>query len=168
MIKINLKAVCLLFFTLIFISACSTTPSSNSRSSGGSGNKLSQKENEQFIRLLHSEHQDWKGTPYRLGGSSKKGIDCSALMQIIYKNSFDINIARTTKVQANSGIFVNEKDLQAGDLVFFKTSWKVRHVGIYIVDRQFLHASTSRGVMISSLDNIYWKSNYWQARRLID
>ncbi|WP_245597663.1 C40 family peptidase [Psychromonas aquimarina] len=167
MIKFNLKAVCLLF-TLSFISACSTTPSSHSVSSGRSDNSLSRKDSEQFVMLLHSEHQDWKGTPYRLGGSNKRGIDCSALTQVIYKNSFNINIARTTKVQANSGVFVNEKDLQAGDLVFFKTSWKVRHVGIYITDRQFLHASTSRGVMISSLDNVYWKSNYWQARRLID
>jgi cell wall-associated NlpC family hydrolase len=57
-------------------------------------------------------------------------------------------------------------ELQTADLVFFKTGWKTRHVGIYIGEGQFLHASTSRGVMISSLDNPYWQRHYWTSRRV--
>lgn len=117
---------------------------------------------------LSKQYDYWQGTPYRLGGTSKNGIDCSALIQIIYKNAFTKNIPRTTKIQAQSGAFVTRNNLKIGDLVFFKPSGKSRHVGIYMGKNQFMHASTSKGVIISTLDNPYWKSNYWQARRILD
>ena len=169
---------------LIFVSACSNTQSisesvvSEDASEKSAAEQKAEKtddkaektmsEEDLFFSLLRNEYLYWKGTPYRLGGNNKNGIDCSALVQAVYKNSFNITIARTTNKQVNLGFFVYQNALKVADLVFFKISWKVRHVGVYIGDNQFLHASTSQGVMISSLDNAYWKSKYWQSRRVIN
>lgn len=118
--------------------------------------------------LLLNEFDIWKGTPYRLGGANKRGIDCSALIQKIYASTFNIELPRTTERQSRRGYPINKSKLQAGDLVFFKTSLTEKHVGIFIGDNQFLHASSSQGVMISALDNSYWQSRYWQSRRIIN
>ena len=172
-LKFKFNSAYLLLFMLIFVTACSNT---QSRSGNVVSEKVSEKapnkhkkmtEEDLLFSLLRNEYLYWKGTPYRLGGNNKKGIDCSALVQAVYKNSFNIVISRTTNKQAKSGFFVYPNALKVGDLVFFKTSWKVQHVGVYIGDNQFLHASTSKGVMLSSLDNVYWRSKYWQSRRIL-
>lgn len=113
-------------------------------------------------------YNKWKGTPYKLGGTNKKGIDCSGFVHIIFKDEFNINLPRITKEQAKVGVKVNKKDLQSGDLVLFrlKNSANNLHVGIYHKDGRFIHASTSKGVMVSSLNDGYWKDRYWQARRI--
>lgn len=169
MLTFKFKAVYPLFFMLIFVSACSNTQSI-------SGNLVSEKaftkhktmgEEDLLFSLLRNEYLYWKGTPYRLGGNNKKGIDCSGLVQAVYKNSFNMELARTANKQAESGFFVYRDALKVADLIFFKTGRKVRHVGIYIGDKQFMHASTSKGVMISSLANIYWRGKYWQSRRVL-
>lgn len=113
---------------------------------------------------LMAQHERWEGTPYRLGGTSSSGIDCSALVQNIYADQFNVNLPRTTRHQVNEGAAVTRASLEPGDLVFFRPPGS-RHVGIYVGDNRFLHASTSRGVMISSLDNVYWKRYYWKSRR---
>lgn len=115
---------------------------------------------------LYSQHSEWKGVKYRMGGLNKRGIDCSGFVYLTFRSKLGIKIPRTTKAQAKLGKAIRKSNLRAGDLVFFKTSRKVRHVGIYIEDGKFLHASTSRGVMISRLSNTYWRSKYWQARRV--
>ncbi len=76
-------------------------------------------------------------------------------------------LPRTVDEQRKLGFAVKKSQLKVGDLLFFKTGWSSRHVGIYIGNNEFMHASTSQGVMISSLDNSYWKQKYWQARRLL-
>ena len=164
LLTFNFKAYYLLPFILIFVTACSNQ---RSRSDSVISKHKIMAEEALFFSLLRNEYLYWKGTPYRLGGSNKKGIDCSGLVQAVYKNSFHMAIARTTKKQADSGFFVYKQALKVADLVFFKTGWKQRHVGIYLGDNRFLHASTSKGVMISSLDNIYWRGKYWQSRRVI-
>ncbi len=111
-------------------------------------------------------HQEWRGIPYRLGGMSKRGVDCSGFVYLAYKELLGQTIPRTTSEQLNSGAKVPKDRLKAGDLVFFKTGWTTRHVGIYLSDSKFLHASTSQGVMISTLENSYWKRKYWLSRRL--
>jgi len=164
--KFQFNVHSLLLFMLIFVTACSSNQPSSSRVVSSERPEI-MAEGDLFSSLLRNEYLYWKGTPYRLGGNNKKGIDCSALVQAVYKSSFKMGLARTTNKQVNSGFFVDKKALKVGDLVFFKTTRKVRHVGIYLGDNQFLHASTSKGVMISSLDNIYWKSKYWQSRRVL-
>lgn len=120
----------------------------------------------QLVRqALLAQHERWVGTPYRLGGESPRGIDCSALVQNIFSDTFRFDLPRTTGEQVRQGQRVDRDDLRPGDLVFFRPSRAYRHVGIYVGEGRFLHASTSRGVMISDLDNRYWRRHYWQARR---
>lgn len=116
-----------------------------------------------------SEHQhEWKGTRYRLGGNSKSGIDCSGFMQITFRDLFGIDLPRTTKDQAKEGERISKSELRTGDLVFFNTGRgpNGKHVGVYVKNGQFLHASTKGGVIYSDLDSPYWSKAFWQARRL--
>ena len=117
-------------------------------------------------KLLYDQHREWKGVKYKDNGLSKKGVDCSGLVHLTFRDKFGRNIPRTTSRLLKSGKAISKKNLRPGDLVFFKTGFKKRHVGIYVEKKKFLHASTSRGVTISRLDNVYWKAHYWQARRL--
>ncbi|WP_237066081.1 NlpC/P60 family protein [Microbulbifer guangxiensis] len=121
---------------------------------------------QQLKQKLYSQHREWKGIPYRLGGLSKRGIDCSGLVYTTYRDQLGIELPRTTEYQAQVGTAIRRTDLRPGDLVFFKTGHKVRHVGIYLEGGKFFHASTSRGVTISRLDGYYWRDRYWQARRV--
>lgn len=121
----------------------------------------------EIISALNYQYNGWRGVPYREGGLSKKGIDCSGYVYLTYKQRFGMDIPRSTKSLASYGKSVSRRNLRPGDLVFFKTGWKVRHVGIYMSDGRFMHASTSSGVMISSLDDEYWDDAYWQARRVM-
>lgn len=115
--------------------------------------------------VLLAEHERWLGTPYRLGGESRRGIDCSALIQTIFRERFDTPLPRTTSQQVHEGRRVERGNLKAGDLVFFRPPGTYRHAGIYVGDGFFLHASSSQGVALSRLDNSYWRRYYWQARR---
>ena len=111
-------------------------------------------------------HDEWKGTPYRLGGVSKKGVDCSGFVYLAYLNIVGDKLPRTVNAQRILGKEVPRNQLKAGDLVFFKTGRTTRHVGIYMSENRFLHASTKKGVKISNLNNVYWKSRYWFAKRI--
>ncbi|GIU14065.1 MULTISPECIES: NlpC/P60 family protein [unclassified Shewanella] len=156
-----MRFLTVLFFAVL-LSACSSAPSQPV--SAGKATSLSNtaEAKSQLIQV----HQEWKGVPYRLGGMSKGGIDCSGFVLMTFKSRFGVQLPRTTAQQKELGKSVSKSQLRAGDLVFFKTGWSTRHVGIYISDSQFLHASTSQGVMISSLNNSYWKQKYWLSRRL--
>ena len=109
----------------------------------------------------------WIGTPHRLGGVDRSGVDCSGFVQRIYYDLFGIRLPRTTAAQAHHGQPIQVRSLQTGDLVFFLPPRSVRHVGIYLGDGQFAHASKSRGVMLSRMDDLYWRSAYWTARRIL-
>jgi cell wall-associated NlpC family hydrolase len=116
---------------------------------------------------LQQAYRDWKGTPYVWGGESLRGVDCSGFVQLIFKQYFGVKLPRSTKRQLYTGITVSRKNLKSGDLVFFKTGRKELHVGIFIHHDKFLNASVSEGVTISSLQDIYWKSHYMTARRVL-
>ena len=109
----------------------------------------------------------WHGTNYQYGGNNGGGIDCSALMVEAYDDLFNFALPRTTEDQSTVGKRVRKRKISAGDLVFFKTGLSSRHVGIYLKDGIFVHASRSRGVVKSSLDSAYWADNYWKAKRVI-
>lgn len=116
-------------------------------------------------RLLQ-QFQRWEGTPYRLGGDSRRGIDCSAFVQIVMKDAFGITIPRTTREQLNYGKRVRPGAIRLGDLVFFQTGRTTFHVGIMLRGDFFMHASTSRGVTIDRLGEPYWKERMIQVRRV--
>lgn len=106
------------------------------------------------------------GVPYVYGGSSPSGFDCSGFVQYVFSN-FGVKLSRTTYTQVNEGVAVSKENLQAGDLVFFGTASNVSHVGIYISDGNFIHASKPGDtVKINSLYSDYYVRNYYTARRV--
>jgi lipoprotein Spr len=118
---------------------------------------------------LYLEVADWLGTPYRNGGTTRRGVDCSGFVQAIVDAAYGEQISRTTRDQmARSGQRISRRNLREGDLVFFSSGRSKKtptHVGIYLQDGLFAHASSSRGVCISSLDEGYWDENYLAAVR---
>lgn len=112
-------------------------------------------------------YNEWKNVKYKFGGNSKKGIDCSAFTQRVYKEKFDISIPRSTRTQVTAGKKVKKADLEVGDLIFFKTGRIDRHVGIYMGEGNFMHASI-KGIKFTKLDKPFYKKTYWTSRRIID
>ena len=109
------------------------------------------------------------GTPYAYGGTGSGGFDCSGFTMHVFSN-FGVSLAHGATPQLNNGYTVSKSELQPGDLVFFfgtyNTSSAASHVGIYVGGNQFIHASTSRGVIISSLSETYYANRYLTARRV--
>lgn len=120
------------------------------------------------IAQLNEQLSQWRGTPYRYGGMGRGGVDCSGFVYLTFRDRFDLQLPRTTAAQTDIGTRIDKEELLPGDLVFFKTGRGENglHVGIYDTDDQFIHASTSQGVIRSSLNNQYWKKAFWQARRI--
>lgn len=116
---------------------------------------------------LDDAFSDWKGTRYLLGGTNSRGIDCSAFMQVVYKDYLGITLPRTTREQILLGNSVRKRNIKIGDMVFFKTGRDTYHVGVMINGEQFMHASTSNGVTISNLQNQYWVNTYLTTRRIL-
>lgn len=109
------------------------------------------------------------GVKYVYGGTTTSGFDCSGYISYVF-NKHDISVARSSSSLYASGTAVNKADLETGDLVFFNTTGKgVSHVGIYIGNGEFAHASTSRGVRVDKLnDPHYWGDRYIGAKRVAD
>lgn len=108
-------------------------------------------------------------TPYKFGGNSLNGIDCSAFTQSVYQSSWMLTLNRSARDQYQQGIVIEDRnELKFGDLVFFNTRKRVKpgHVGIYIGDNLFAHASSKNGVTISSLGHDYYNKRYMGARRI--
>jgi lipoprotein Spr len=110
---------------------------------------------------------DWIGTPYRFGGSSKKGIDCSAFTKQLYSQVFNLDIKRNSRDIFSMVSPVDKDELKEGDLVFFKIhSRSISHIGIYLGNNRFAHAS-SKGVAISSLDDAYYSRYFYKGGRVL-
>lgn len=119
-----------------------------------------------YLEKLMTRHEEWRGTKYRMGSLVRKnGVDCSGFVLLTFRDLFGIELPRSTREQNLLGVEVKRNQLQTGDLVFFHTG-RNKHVGIYLENDQFLHASTKVGVKISKLTETYWKRHYWKAKRL--
>ncbi len=118
-------------------------------------------------QLWNQWYQHWRGTPYRYGGSTVSGVDCSALVQDAYEHVYRLKLPRTTSEQRRIGYAVEANRLAVGDLLFFRPDKNNNHVGVYLGNQRFVHASSSKGVTISSLDNVYWLPRLTQARRIL-
>jgi lipoprotein Spr len=119
------------------------------------------------MKLFHFVY-DWIGTPYRFGGSSRRGIDCSAFTKELYSEVFNMDIQRSSRDIFSMVSPVRKDELKEGDLVFFKIhSRRISHVGIYLGNNRFAHAS-SRGVAISSLDDAYYSRYFYRGGRMLE
>ncbi|GAB2703498.1 hypothetical protein GCM10027037_31650 [Mucilaginibacter koreensis] len=111
---------------------------------------------------------DWIGTPYHLGGDTKRGIDCSGFAYQLYNKVFNTSIGNNSRNIFSMSTPVDKDELKEGDLVFFKIhSRAITHVGVYIGNGKFAHASSSKGVMISYLADPYWTRYYYKGGRLL-
>lgn len=109
---------------------------------------------------------EWWGTPYRMGGNTKNGIDCSAFVNTLMLAVYAVNLPRTSGEQYKTAAKIADTALSEGDLVFFNTRRGISHVGVYLTNNKFVHASTSGGVMISDLNEAYWRARYKGAGRV--
>lgn len=164
-----IPVIFLMTFTLLF-SGCGAgsvhVPDKRERVTYPIKVKLSER---QLKKRFKAQLRAWEGVPYRYGGLSKKGVDCSGFVFLTFKERLGVVLPRSAGNMARVGKDVLRKRTSVGDLVFFKTGkkGKTHHVGIYIGGSKFIHASTSNGVMVSSLSNPYWKGHYWKSKRVI-
>ncbi|MBZ0327402.1 MAG: C40 family peptidase [Altibacter sp.] len=128
--------------------------------------------NAAFVDNLINDAKSFEGTRYKFGGTTEKGMDCSGLVYTVFKKQ-DILMPRISRDMATKGVSVSLKEVISGDLVFFKTSKRntINHVGLVVENKRgeifFIHSTTSRGVIISSMEEAYWKKAFVEVRRII-
>ncbi|HEU0189272.1 MAG TPA: C40 family peptidase [Gallionella sp.] len=141
--------------------------------------RVEEKERKEFAKVaekivkkpeLLATVNEWLGTPYRLGGTSKNAVDCSAFTMNVYSQAYRMNIPRTSDGQyiQYGRSAVDDRDRQEGDLIYFNTlrnGKPVSHVGIWLDEKRFVHASSSKGVVISSINDTYYRTRYVGANR---
>ncbi len=122
---------------------------------------------------LYGTIKDWFGTPYLWGGTTKKGVDCSAFVQHVYSVVYNKDLPRTSQQQFDANLdvsFKNQKGLKNGDLIFFRLRHKekvISHVGIYLQNGMFLGSNSPRGVEIANLNDAYWQDKYVSSARAL-
>ena len=116
---------------------------------------------------LEKYAKEWLGAKYVYGAANKRKTDCSGYVMQVYKGFYGISLDHSAQHMFDDGrgYYIKRKNLQEGDLVFFGNFWKISHVGIYLKGDRFIHASTSDGVIITSMDDKYWAAKYKGARR---
>ena len=120
----------------------------------------SEKKSAAIEKKLLTSYSKWKGTKYAWGGDSKNGIDCSALTRRVYREVYNHELPRVSYDQVKTGKKVSSKELKAGDIVYFKPKKEGSHTAVYVGNNLFINASTSKGVVISSLKSPYWKNTF--------
>ena len=143
------------------------TPSAEAKAAGrvnALGIERSPDDNEQLYEAIEA----WMGTPYNYGGTTKEGVDCSAFVGHIYQEVYQRRLHRVANDMQQDATLITKSELREGDIVFFTNSkGRVSHVGIYLKDGLFVHSSTSRGVIISRLDDSYWSKHFYKGGRVL-
>ncbi len=117
---------------------------------------------------MYSFIDEWLETRYRYGGSTKKGVDCSAFTGLLMGTVYAIKLPRTAREQYSQSEKIGKEEMQEGDLVFFNTRGGISHVGVYLSEGYFVHASTNNGVTVSSLTDPYYESRFISGGRVIN
>ncbi len=143
-----------------------TTPTSSSSSNLSSiSKKLGINVTKSDNQKLYSEAASWIGTKYKYGGTSKSGVDCSGFTYLMYKSVYGKTLSRQSEAILNNNCKrISKNQLKEGDLVFFRTDGKKssnpNHVGIYLKNNKFIHASSSKGVVVSDITTDYYVKNW--------
>lgn len=159
---------CFLLLLTVTLASCSSSKSLSKteyRELAAAGQRLGFDIDRKDNHRLMVEASNWLGTPYRNGGTTRKGVDCSGFTGCLYERVYHIKLSRSSQLQLNNDVRkrVRKKDLKQGDLVFFsykKSRKRIGHVGVYLKEGKFIHASSSKGVRIDRLDDDYW-NRYW-------
>ena len=155
---------------IISISSCRTaTPRLDYKALARASVVLGVDINLEDYHPLYLEAAEWLGTPYRGGSDSKRGTDCSGLVYQLYKKAYRTNLSRNTEDLRKECNKVAKRNLREGDLVFFssdRSGKEIAHVGVYLKDGKFIHASTSNGVIVSRLDEKYYVRHYLSGGRI--
>lgn len=179
------KYICLCgtFISIIAFTSCSTSKTVigdngykttiSNNTDNNIDNKIYDKSNKPTKKIKNKEvikeAKKWLGTKYKYGGHSKKGTDCSGLVMEIYLSVYKIKLPRSSKEQHSFCKEIKKSQLDVGDLVFFatgKSKKTVSHVGLYIGNDEFIHSSSSKGVIISNLEQNYYKRTYHSSGRV--
>lgn len=166
---------------LIILAGCTVDPKFQRQREAVEANRANREENEKAVEGMYRGEtstyelmrlgriiQEYLGTPYGSSSAYRTGFDCSAFTCRIFDEFNNTQLPRTARDQAGVGVKVNRSSLSYGDLVFFKTDGRgISHVGIYVGFDEFVHSSSSQGVMISNLNEKYWKKRFLTARRVI-
>ena len=166
----KIKSFIIGFFTILIIyMAVSCQPGYRYRADRRPGDDLSENSG-RYSRSpsnIDSFISEWLGTPYKYGGLSKRGVDCSGFVYLLMLHVYNKKIPRISQNQYRKGRKIMRSRLQKGDLVFFKRvrSRGIDHVGVYLGDNSFAHASVQKGVIISSLSEEYYNKRYAGACR---
>lgn len=119
--------------------------------------------------MLYRFIDDWYGVKYRMGGTTKNGVDCSSFVQQLYQYVFGYDLLRTACLQFQSVKHINKEDLREGDLVFFRVGTsRISHVGVYLRNNFFVHSASSKGVSIASLTSAYWSKYFAGGGRVME
>lgn len=180
-VKLNRSIVCAvlaLFAVSLLLTGCG---SSRNSGRGGRGNVTRGSQtsfkmedytrgiSDPMAKALIGEAQEWIGTRYVYGGASRSGTDCSGLVMSVFNNVCGVKLPRSTREQVRYCTKIARNKMKPGDLVFFaseKADDKVSHVGLYIGEGRMIHASSSRGVMVSGFDSGYWGDRYFTGARI--
>lgn len=160
------------YILILLLSSCSTTraPRYDFRELAKAAIRLDMDIDKEDNHRLYMEVANWIGVPYRSGGNTQKGTDCSGFTSAIYKKVYHRKLQRNSDDQRTKNCkVVRKQNLQEGDLVFFHNGRKKRHashVGIYLKKGKFVHASSSKGVTVSSLNEYYYKNKWLQGGRV--
>lgn len=170
-----IKKLLFLFLALIIFSCGSSRKTTSKRTVKTTTTKTrtSSRKSSNRSNAIVATALKYKGTRYKYGGTTKKGMDCSGLVYTAFK-AHQIQLPRVSYEQAKRGKKISKSSVRKGDLLFFKTNKnkkRINHVGLVVTSKKgvitFIHSTTSRGVLISSLDERYWKSAFAEARRVL-
>jgi lipoprotein Spr len=173
------KYTCLIFFPAFILASCSPhkklVGSKEEKHHAISEAQLKKK----YSTLLNVDEQkiesiklyalidDWYGTAYKYGGCDKNGIDCSNFVAVLYQEIYNKSLKGSSAAIFNQCMPVAKNELQEGDLLFFKIDSKsISHIGMYLQNNKFVHATTKKGVMIDDLDEAYYKAHFYKGGRL--
>ncbi|MCK5880266.1 MAG: C40 family peptidase [Sinobacterium sp.] len=168
MFKIRLHTPLFIIGFIALLAACSHQPDSLSNAPLSS-NEISVNDSVLIQSRLQRFYRDHQNTQYRFGGLTSHGLDCSGLVYKAYREYLGWTVPRSTELQLKAGRQITLEELKPGDLVFYRPENKGMHVGIYFDDAnggRFLHASSSKGVIVSQIKGQYWTPFFYQARRI--